>query len=556
MSSSRRSRPRSRLSSSHNQIHHEIGDEGAIKERLDIALSRTIPKSGDNTTTSVVPEDPTTPYRTTVSTMAAAPDTTAQPLVDPRADEDVRSTNSTRSGYSCFSETIFGDMDNKRDAAFKQQRLLLQGWLTDFSSQYDALKPDMVDDAHVEIQNRANGIDIYRTKIYDHINNWITELHSSFSSSRNSERVIFERLLTWVKTATRILTRRPPFYPMGEVLDNRMKFPPDNFILPPQRSRSTSTKRRPQPEDDTSILAQQPPNKQNAATSRPQEPLTPHRRLPETPMFTDENQDPIITAPVFSVGAAIGQAVGAAVGGITATQTVQTLTTTTTTGPGPSARAAAAFFNQAAAPADAAATADSAPADPTATAQKTLDVKPKTTRRKATTAKDAALPNLPTPHPCGLREARAVLNDAHQRAKKDQNDLTSLRSRVDALTMQNDSETRQRVADWIPSDADLQQRRLADRAERAAREKVDEEIQQVIADNNAVNAEATRLKTVYDLLLSNRERLDISEEARRTQDAMSLAETAAASSATGPDYVTIGKGQTLKTQIPQIQHPK
>ena len=98
-------------------------------------------------------------------------------------------------------------MDNKRDAAFKQQRLLLQGWLTDFSSQYDALKPDMVDDAHVEIQNRADGIDIYRTKIYDHINNWITELRSSFSSSLNSERVIFERLLTWVKTATRILTR-------------------------------------------------------------------------------------------------------------------------------------------------------------------------------------------------------------------------------------------------------------------------------------------------------------------------------------------------------------
>ena len=184
MSSSRRSRPRSRLSSSHNPIHYDIGDEETIEERLDVILSATIPNfdispidpfghfdsaNGDNTATSITPEDPTTPYRTTVSTMATAPDTTAQPLVDPRADEDVRSTNSTRSTYSCFSESIFGDMVNEHDAGFKKRRLVLQGWLRNFKSQYDTLKPDAVDDADVEIQNKCNGIDLYRPKSHQNL---------------------------------------------------------------------------------------------------------------------------------------------------------------------------------------------------------------------------------------------------------------------------------------------------------------------------------------------------------------------------------------------------
>ena len=148
-----------------------------------------------------------------------------------------------------------------------------------------------------------------------------------------------------------------------------------------------------------SILTQQPPNKQNtlATISRHQEPLTPRRHLPPTPMVTNENQDPTITAPVFSLGTAFG--------GITATQTIQTCTTTTTTRPGPASRAAAALIDQIAAPADVAAAAAPVaaaaastmnyimppagaaaaaigPALVNSTAQKTHDVKPKTQGRK------------------------------------------------------------------------------------------------------------------------------------------------------------------------------
>ena len=41
MSSSGQSRTRTRLSSSHNPIHYDIGDEAAAEERLDLILSRT-----------------------------------------------------------------------------------------------------------------------------------------------------------------------------------------------------------------------------------------------------------------------------------------------------------------------------------------------------------------------------------------------------------------------------------------------------------------------------------------------------------------------------------
>ena len=42
MSSPRQNQTRTRLSSSHNPIHYDIGDEAAAEERLDILLSRTV----------------------------------------------------------------------------------------------------------------------------------------------------------------------------------------------------------------------------------------------------------------------------------------------------------------------------------------------------------------------------------------------------------------------------------------------------------------------------------------------------------------------------------
>ena len=321
------------MCSSHNPIHYDLGDEAAVKERLDVILSLTIPNfdispidpfghflptSGDNTAASLIPEEPTTPYRTTVSTMATAPDATAQTLVDPREDEDVQSTNSTLSTYSCFSESIFGDAVGEHDIGFGQRRLILQAWIRDFKSKYDSIKPHAIEDAELEIQNTCGGVDLFRTKIYDAVNDWIIEIHRSFSPNTDSQRPIFERLLVWVKAIARILSKRPPFYPMGDRLESRLRLPPDDAILPPQRARSTSTKRRPLPEEDTSILTQQPPNKQGtlSTTSRHQDPLTPRRQLPSTPMIIGENQGPTIMAPVFSLGAAFG--------GVTATRTVQT----------------------------------------------------------------------------------------------------------------------------------------------------------------------------------------------------------------------------------------
>ena len=228
------------MCSSHNPIHYDLGDEAAVEERLDVILSQTIPNfdispidpfghflptSGDNTAASLIPEEPTTPYRTTVSTMATAPDATAQTLIDPRANEDAQSTNSTQSTYSCFSESIFGNAVGENDVGFGQRRLILQGWLTHFKTQYDSLKPDATDDADLEIQNACGGIDLYRTKIYDAINDWIMEIHKTFSPNTDLQRPIFERLLIWVKTVARILSKRPPFYPMGDRLESRQTSP-------------------------------------------------------------------------------------------------------------------------------------------------------------------------------------------------------------------------------------------------------------------------------------------------------------------------------------------
>ena len=130
--------------------------------------------------------------------------------------------------------------------------------------------------------------------------------------------------------------------------------------------------------------------------------------------------------------------------------------------------------------------------------------------------------------------------------------MTTLRNQIGALQVQNDSERQQRISDWIPSDTDRQLQNLTDKAERIARDKIDREIQQGLADNDASNELTARLRAVYAQMLSQRKRMDISEEARRTQDTTSLAETAAASSATGPDYTTVGKrGKHLKPRSPK-----
>ena len=57
----------------------------------------------------------------------------------------------------------------------------LQGWLREFASQHDAIKPALVGEVDIEIQNRANGIDIYRANIYEAFNKWILEIRDTFS---------------------------------------------------------------------------------------------------------------------------------------------------------------------------------------------------------------------------------------------------------------------------------------------------------------------------------------------------------------------------------------
>ena len=103
---------------------------------------------------------------------------------------------------------------------------------------------------------------MYRTKIYEAINEWILEIRSTFSWTRPAERLIFERLLAWVHTAARILTKHSQFYSLGDEIESKIRLPVDNFIFPPLRAISGSVKRRIQQEEDLSILAHQPPNTQ------------------------------------------------------------------------------------------------------------------------------------------------------------------------------------------------------------------------------------------------------------------------------------------------------
>ena len=50
--------------------------------------------------------------------------------------------------------------------------------------------------------------------------------------------------------------------------------------------------------------------------------------------------------------------------------------------------------------------------------------------------------------------------------------------------------------------------------------------------------------------------MDVSEEARRAQDAMILADTAITSTITGPDYIPVGKGgKPLKPKSPRYNLP-
>ena len=191
-----------------------------------------------------------------------------------------------------------------------------------------------------------------------------------------------------------------------------------------------------------------------------------------------------------------------------------------------------------------------------------VDVKPK--RKPPGPKKTAPIVNLvpgqkthapaKTTRSAKLTEAHTLLNAAHQRERTSQDEMARLRKQINDLRLKNDDKKQQCIACWAALKDDCRRQELVEKNEREERARVDNEINDVLEKHNVSDAEHQRLKAIHNDMLAQRESMDLSEEARNAQDAMSLADTAIASSVTGPDYIPVGKGRKqLKPKSPRYK---
>ena len=185
-------------------------------------------------------------------------------LPDHRIDDDAASNHSKASSYSSLTQSIFGDIDEKRENRFRERRKEFQSWLKDFALQYDATKLTLVDETDLEAQNRANEIDMYRTNIIHSISQWAIEIRQDFSWCQPGECPIFQRLLSWIKTAQRLTNKRPQFNGSEDMII-KATWPTDNFIFPPEKALTAPLKRRVQQGED---INPSPPTSKQTTNSR------------------------------------------------------------------------------------------------------------------------------------------------------------------------------------------------------------------------------------------------------------------------------------------------